>query len=95
MADLEKMKIRVVVIVAQAIVGLAMIYLAAITVIVAIQEQAKAGAHHVIMTAVIQIIVDKVEAETIGIVDVAHYAMETLIQLLAELVLVKDNLEIA
>ena len=45
--------------------------------------------------AVIQIIVDKVEAETIGIVDVAHYAMETLIQLLAELVLVKDNLEIA
>ena len=95
MADLEKMKIRVGVIVAQAIVGLAIVHIVAITVIAAIQEQAKAGAHHVIMTAVIQIIVDKVEAETIGIVDVAHYAMETLIQLLAELVLAKDNLEIA
>ena len=95
MADLEKMKIRVGVIVAQAIVGLAIVHIVAITVIAAIQEQAKAGTHHVIMTAVIQIIVDKVETETIGIVDVAHYAMETLIQLLAELVLAKDNLEIA
>ena len=42
-----------------------------------------------------QIMAGRIEVETIVIVGVAHYAMVTRIQLLAELVLAKDNLEIA
>ena len=42
-----------------------------------------------------QITACRIEAETIGIVGVALWEMVTLIQLLAELVLAKDNLEIA
>ena len=49
----------------------------------------------IIAQVAIQIMTHKIETETIAIVDVAHYAMVILIQLLAELVLVKDNLEIA
>ena len=69
MADLEKMKIHVVVIVAQAIVGLAIVHLVAITVIAAIQEQAKAGTHHVIMETI-----EEAETEMTQIVAMAIMA---------------------
>lgn len=67
-----------------------------------IQEREKGKVHHVIMetqevvtTEIAQITTYKIEVATIGILDVVHYAMVTLIQLLVELVRVKDNLEIA
>ena len=65
-----------------------------------IQEREKGKVHHVItivtiVHVIVQITTYKIEVATIGILDVVHYAMVTLIQLLVELVRVKDNLEIA
>ena len=48
-----------------------------------------------IVHVIVQITTYKIEVATIVILDVVHYAMVTLIQLLVELVHVKDNLEIA
>ena len=67
-----------------------------------IQQREKRKVHHLIMetqelltTEIAQITTYKIEVATIVILDLVHSAIVTLIQLLVELVRVKDNLEIA